>query len=82
MTMCICATRTITGLTDLYAVCFGMDAFHGAAMAGVPLIDTYMPDFTTPGAVKSGEIEMGPVAAVLRNTRSCGVLRNIKVSGT
>ena len=69
----------ITGLTDLYAVCFGLDAFHGAAMAGSPLIETFMPDFTQPGAVKSGEVEMGPVAAVLRNSRSCGVMRNIKV---
>ena len=76
------AGGTVTGLTDLYAVSFGMDAFHGAAMAGVPLVSTYMPDFNQPGAVKSGEIELGPVAAVLRNTRSCGVLRNIKVSGT
>lgn len=71
----------ITGLTDLYAGCFGLDAFHGASMAGVPLVQTYMPDFNLPGAVKSGEIEMGPVAAVLRNTKACGVLRNIKVRG-
>lgn len=71
----------ITGLTDLYACCFGLDAFHGASMAGVPLVQTFMPDFNLPGAVKSGEIEMGPVAAVLRNTKACGVLRNIKVSG-
>lgn len=70
----------ITGLTDLYAVCFGLDAFHGASMAGSPLIETFMPDWSQPGAVKSGEVEMGPVAAVLRNTRSCGVLRNIKVT--
>jgi hypothetical protein len=69
----------ITGLTDLYAVCFGLDAFHGAAMAGSPLIETFMPDWTQPGAVKSGEVEMGPVAAVLRNVKSCGVFRNIKV---
>jgi hypothetical protein len=69
----------ITGLTDLYAVCFGLDAFHGASAAGVPLIETFVPDWTQPGAVKSGEVEMGPVACVLRNTKACGVYRNIKV---
>lgn len=70
---------TITNLTDLYAVSFGLDSFHGASMAGVPLVQTWMPDYNTAGAVKSGEIEMGPVAAVLRNTKACGVVRKIKV---
>jgi hypothetical protein len=69
----------ITGLTDLYACSFGLDAFHGAAVAGIPLMQTWMPDYTTAGAVKTGEVEMGPVAAVLRNTKACGVLRNVKV---
>lgn len=73
------AGGTITGLTDIYAVSLGLDAFHGAAMAGTPLVETYLPDFTQAGAVKTGEVEMGPVAAVLRNTKSCGVLRNVKV---
>ncbi|MFH9823016.1 major capsid protein [Streptomyces bobili] len=73
------AGGTITGLTDIYAVSLGLDAFHGASMAGTPLVETYLPDFSTAGAVKSGEIEMGPVAAVLRNTKACGVLRNVKV---
>ncbi|MGW6455514.1 major capsid protein [Streptomyces sp. NPDC055078] len=69
----------ITGLTDIYGVSLGLDAFHGAAMAGTPLVETFLPDFIQPGAVKSGEVEMGPVAAVLRNTKSCGVIRNVKV---
>jgi hypothetical protein len=69
----------ITGLTDVYAVCFGLDAFHGASVAGVPLVQSWLPDYTVAGAVKSGEVEMGPVAAVLRNTKACGVIRNIKV---
>ena len=70
----------ITNLTDLYAASFGLDAFHGASVAGKPLVETWMPDFSTSGAVKSGEIEMGPVAGVLRNTKACAVLRNIKVA--
>lgn len=69
----------ITNLTDLYAVCFGMDSFHAASVAGNPLVTTIMPDFNTSGAVKSGEVEMGPVAAVLKNTKACGVFRNVKV---
>jgi hypothetical protein len=69
----------ITNLTDLYAATFGLDSLHGASVAGVPLVQTFMPDYTTAGAVKTGEVEMGPVAAVLRNTKSCGVFRNIKV---
>ncbi|MBL1100140.1 major capsid protein [Streptomyces coffeae] len=73
------AGGVISGLTDIYAISLGLDAFHGAAMAGTPLVQTWLPDFTVAGAVKTGEVEMGPVAAVLRNTKSCGVLRNVKV---
>jgi len=69
----------ISGLTDLYAVSFGMDALHGASVAGVPLVQSWMPDYNTAGAVKTGEIEIGPVAAVLKNTKCCGVFRNVKV---
>ncbi|MGW3572183.1 major capsid protein [Streptomyces sp. NPDC000941] len=74
------AGGNITNVTDLYAASFGLDALHGASAADQPLVQTWMPDFTQPGAVKSGEVEMGPVAAVLRNVKSCGVLRNIKVA--
>lgn len=68
-----------TNLTDLYAVTFGLDALHGASVAGRQLVTTYMPDFSTAGAVKTGEVEMGPVASVLKNTKACGVLRGVKV---
>jgi hypothetical protein len=73
------AGGVITGLTDVYAISLGLDAFHGATVAGKPLVQTWLPDFTQAGAVKAGEVEMGPVAAVLRNTKSCGVLRNVKI---
>jgi hypothetical protein len=68
-----------TNATDLYAVTFGLDSFHGASLAGAPLVRTWMPDFSVAGAVKSGELEFGPVAMVLKNTRSAGVLRTITV---
>jgi hypothetical protein len=67
-----------TGLTDLYAVSLGMDGFHGVSPTGNKIIRTFLPDFNSPGAVKTGEVEM--VAAVaLKATRKAGVLRNIKV---
>jgi hypothetical protein len=65
--------------TDLYAVSFGLDAFHGASLANSPLVRTWMPDYNTAGAVKSGEIEMGPGAMCLKNTKAAGVLRTIQV---
>lgn len=68
-----------SNVTEIYAVTFGLDAFHGAAVAGSPLLNTKLPDFTTSGAVKTGEIEMGPVSMVLKNTKSAGVYRNITV---
>lgn len=73
------AGGNITNLTDLYAVSFGLDAFHACSVAGAQLVRTWMPDYQHAGAVKDGEVEMGPVAAVLKNTKAAGVLRNIKV---
>jgi hypothetical protein len=68
------------GTSDLYAVRFGLDAFHGVATVGSQVITQYLPDFTTPGAVKTGEVEMGPVAVALKRTRAAAVLRGIKVA--
>jgi len=65
--------------TDLYAVTFGLDSVHGASPANTQLVQTWMPDFSTAGAVKSGEIEMGPVALIVKNTKAAGVLRGIDV---
>ena len=70
---------TVTNLTDIYAVKFDIkDGFCGVTITGDKVIDAYLPDFSQPGAVKRGEVEM--VAAVaLKNTHGAGVLRNIKV---
>jgi len=67
------------GTTDLYAASFGLDAFHGASVAGHQIVQTWMPDYSVAGAVKTGEAEMGPVASVLKNTKACAVLRGVKV---
>ncbi|MGF7050409.1 hypothetical protein J2T13_004947 [Paenibacillus sp. DS2015] len=72
-------TEANAGLTSLYAVRLGLDGFHGVSMAGQPPVKTWLPDYTTAGAVKTGEVEM--VAAVaLKATKSAGVMRKIKVS--
>ncbi|BFH66004.1 hypothetical protein J27TS7_08490 [Paenibacillus dendritiformis] len=67
-----------SGETSLYAVRLGLDGFHGVSMAGQPPVRTWLPDYTTSGAVKTGEVEM--VAAVaLKATKAAGVMRKIKV---
>lgn len=74
----IIATEVSTGTTSIYAVRFGMDAFHAISMAGQPPVKIWLPDFTTAGAVKKGEVEM-VAGCALKTTKSCGVLRKIKV---
>ena len=67
-----------SGETSLYAARLGMDGFHAISMAGVAPVQIWLPDFTTAGAVKTGEVEM--VAAVaLKATQAAGVFRKIKV---
>ncbi|MGW1151974.1 major capsid protein [Streptomyces rubiginosohelvolus] len=73
------ATVSTTGLTDLYAVRMGLDGFHGVSTVGGELVSTWLPDFTGSGAVKKGEVEMGPVGVVLKSTKAASVFRNIKV---
>lgn len=69
-----------TGLTDIYAVKFDVnDGFHAATITGSSAISQYIPNFNEPGAVKEGEVEM-VAAAILKNTRHAGVLRNIKLA--
>lgn len=64
--------------TSLYAVRFGLDGFHAVSLAGQAPVKTWLPDFTTSGAVKTGEVEMVSAVA-LKATKAAAVLRNIKV---
>ena len=66
------------GVTSLYAVRFGMDGFHAVSMAGQPPVKTWLPDFSTAGAVKKGEVEM-IAGCALKSTKAAGAFRNIKV---
>lgn len=68
-----------TGLTDLYAYRAGLDGFHGVSVVGGQLVETWLPDFSKAGAVKTGEVEMGPVSVALKATKAAAVFRNIKV---
>jgi hypothetical protein len=67
-----------TGETSLYAARLGLDGFHAVSMAGVPPVQSWLPDYKTAGAVKTGEVEM-VAAVVLKATKAAGVLRRIKV---
>ena len=68
-----------TNGSSLYFARFGLDGFHAISMAGQPPVRTWLPDFSTAGAVKKGEVEM--VAAVaLKATKAAGVFRKIKVA--
>ena len=66
-----------TNGTSLYAVRVGLDGVCAITPEGGNIVDVYMPDFTTPGAVKRGEVEMVAGLAV-KATKSAGVLRKIK----
>lgn len=75
----IVGVNATSGASPLYAVRLGLDGFHGVSMAGKAPVETYLPDFTTPGAVKTGEVEM--VAAVaLKATKAAGIMRGLKVA--
>lgn len=70
------------GVGSIYAVRFGLDGFHGVSTAGGSLVQTWLPRFDLPGAVKTGEVEMGPVAVALKKTKAAAVLRSVKVAAS
>lgn len=74
----VVSVNVSTGESSLYVARLGLDGFHGISMAGVAPVQSWLPDFKTAGAVKTGEVEM--VAAVaLKATKAAGVMRKIKV---
>lgn len=74
----VVAIDGVSGETSLYAARLGLDGFHGISMAGVAPVQSWLPDYKTAGAVKTGEVEM--VAAVaLKATKAAGAFRKIKV---
>ena len=70
------ATASTFGTSEIYAVCLGLDGYHGISPTGTGVISSYMPDLSAPGAVKKGEVEL--VAGVaLKNTLKAAVLKGI-----
>ncbi|MCB5874229.1 phage capsid protein [Blautia producta] len=74
----VVATDTEKGTTSLYVARLGLDGLHGVSFAGVAPVQTWLPDFSTAGAVKTGEVEMN-AAIALKATKAAGAFRNIKV---
>lgn len=70
----------VNGSTQLYAARFGLDGLHGVSTVGGQLVEQWLPDFTKAGAVKTGEVEMGPVGVVLKRTKAAGVLKDVQVA--
>jgi hypothetical protein len=74
----VVSTNATSGVTSLYAARLGIDGLHGVSMAGVAPIQTWLPDFKTSGAVKTGEVEM-LAAIALKASKAAAVFRNLKV---
>ena len=68
------------GKTAIYAVSLGLDGFHGISPMGDGVIQAYLPDLNTPGAVKTGEVEL-VAGVVLKNTLKAAVLKDIAIAG-
>ena len=70
---------TENGQTAIYAVSLGLDGFHGISPMGDGVIQSYLPDLNTPGAVKTGEVEL-VAGVVLKNTLKAAVLKGIAIA--
>lgn len=72
-------TIPVTGdKTSLYAVKFGEDGLEVLSPSKGGAIDAILPDFTQANEQARGLVELRGVP-VIRNSKACGVLRNIKV---
>jgi hypothetical protein len=69
-------STTAAGTSSIYAVSIGLDGFHGISPTGTGVINSYMPDMSTPGAVKKGEVEL-VAGVVLKNTLKAAALNGI-----
>ena len=72
------SSDSIISTNDIYFVRIGLDGVHAVSPSGSGLVKTYLPNFSEPGAVKTGEVEM-VAAMALKATRSAAVLRGINI---
>ena len=69
-------TTSAAGTSSIYAVSIGLDGFHGISPTGTGVISSYLPNMTSPGAVKKGEVEL-VAGVVLKNTLKAAALNGI-----
>lgn len=69
-------STSAAGTSSIYAVSIGLDGFHGISPTGTGVISSYMPNMTSPGAVKKGEVEL-VAGVVLKNTLKAAALNGI-----
>lgn len=58
---------------DIFALCLGIDEFHGVTLGGGNALTVSLPDWTTPGAVKNLDVEF-VCGVALKATKAAGVL--------
>ena len=58
---------------DVYAVCLGMDGFHGITLSGGAAVTVSLPNWDEPGAVKTGDAEI-VCGCALRATKAAAVM--------
>lgn len=75
----VIATDSTAGTTDIYAVKFGLDAFHAVSPRGDKIIATNLPNLKEPGVLKNGDVEM-VAAVVLKNSLKAGVLHGVQIA--
>lgn len=67
------------GLTSIFAARIALDGVHTVTPDGTALVETYLPNLKSSGAVKTGEVEM-IAAMALKATKSAAVLRKVKIA--
>lgn len=67
-----------SGRTDIYLVSLGQGGVHGVTIDGDKAISQRLPDFSTAGSVKEGDVEFVAGLAV-KNTRAIARIKNVKV---
>ena len=72
------ATAALTGNTTIYAARLALDGVHAVSPEGSKVVRNYLPDFSTPGAVKTGEVELVTAIAV-KSVKCVGKLTGVAV---
>lgn len=75
-----CVAADDNGMSSIIGMKIGLDGFHGISPTEASgIINTYLPDMTAPGAVKTGEVEL-VAGVVLKNSKMAGMLTDIQIA--